>query len=166
MFFLTSFHPHAICWWVVVQRRGAELCSASCTCLGLDLPIYRQKRAAGISEMSSQGNRQVPLFCPGLCRVVSVDWHGSTLKTLCADAVILTLLFPSMFILSCLRFWSYVQSQLGGFGTLQLTSWLCELQHPIDFIQSHHVQAALLPVASPIISGSLGFLIFKMKCKQ
>lgn len=73
MFFLTSFHPHAICWRVMVQRRGAELCSASCTCLGLDLPIYRQKWAAGISEMSSQGNRQFPLFCPGLCRVVSVD---------------------------------------------------------------------------------------------
>lgn len=73
MFFLTYSHPHTICWRAVVQRRGSEICSSSCPCWGQDLPLYRQKWAAGMSEMSSQGNKQVPLFCLGVGRVVSID---------------------------------------------------------------------------------------------
>ena len=89
MFFLTSFLPQTICWRGVGDRRGTEICSASCTCLGLDLPIYRQTWAAGISEMSHQGNRQGPSLCGGPCEGILIDGYGCALKTLCCDWALL-----------------------------------------------------------------------------
>ena len=71
------------------DRRGTEICSASCTCLGLDLPIYRQTWAAGISEMSHQGNRQGPSLCGGPCEGILIDGYGCALKTLCCDWALL-----------------------------------------------------------------------------
>ena len=90
MFFLTSFLPQTICWrGGGADRRGTEICSASCTCLGLDLPIYRQTWAAGISEMSHQGNRQGPSLCGGPCEGILIDGYGCALKTLCCDWALL-----------------------------------------------------------------------------
>lgn len=165
MFFLTSFHPHAICWRVVVQRRGAEsfvLHPAPAwgwTCLYID----RNGQQESLKCQAKGTGRFFVLsgtVQSGISRLTWQDSQNPVRRWRDSD--------PTFSI--------YVHSEL--LEILELCSkpawglWDPTANFMIAWAPASNWLHSKPPCTScvttcgkSIVSGSLGFLICKMKCK-